>query len=194
LQARSYASNRRPAETFEREKAMHKASGRTVQKSSRAVTRALRLAAIALGIGLGHDGRDRRAQEDDEDDKTSRKRFIEGIMARNRRYPNMRTRGSSIASAPAGCAPQDRSADRRPPRRARCEAPRTGLKDSGPKHAARRDRGPKEENKDPAKRARTLTPSELNKGKVAAFRPHQRRSCSAPGVNNKSDAQPVQLA
>src|SRR3979490_2849458 len=60
---------------------MHKASGRTVQKSSRALTRALRLAAIALGIGLVMTAGTVRAQEDDEDDKTFEEKIIEGIMA-----------------------------------------------------------------------------------------------------------------
>src|SRR6202140_5848252 len=60
---------------------MRKASGRTVQKSSRALTRALRLAAIALGIGLVMTAGAVRAQEDDEDDKTFEEKIIEGIMA-----------------------------------------------------------------------------------------------------------------
>src|SRR5260370_4858484 len=60
---------------------MRKASGRTVQKSSRALTRALRLAAIALGIGLVMPAGAVRAQEDDEDDKTFEEKIIEGIMA-----------------------------------------------------------------------------------------------------------------
>src|SRR6202045_1122802 len=60
---------------------MRKASGRTVQKSSRALTRALRLAAIALGIGLVMTAGVARAQEDDEDDKTFEEKIIEGIMA-----------------------------------------------------------------------------------------------------------------
>src|SRR5260221_12618584 len=60
---------------------MRKASGGTVQKSSRALTRALRLAAIALGIGLVMTAGAVRAQEDDEDDKTFEEKVIEGIMA-----------------------------------------------------------------------------------------------------------------
>src|SRR5258706_15060526 len=60
---------------------MRKASGQTVQKSSRALTRALRLAAIALGIGLVMTAGAARAQEDDEDDKTFEEKIIEGIMA-----------------------------------------------------------------------------------------------------------------
>src|SRR5258707_13795396 len=60
---------------------MRKASGRTVQKSSRALTHALRLAAIAPGIGLVMTTGAVRAQDDDEDDKTFEEKIIEGIMA-----------------------------------------------------------------------------------------------------------------
>src|SRR5258708_20137322 len=60
---------------------MRKASGGTVQKSSRALPRALRLAVIALGIGLVMTAGAARAQEDDEDDKTFEEKIIEGIMA-----------------------------------------------------------------------------------------------------------------
>src|SRR5450432_146058 len=59
---------------------MRKASGRTVQKSSRALTHALRLAAIALGIDLVMTSGAVRAA-DDEDDKTFEEKIIEGIMA-----------------------------------------------------------------------------------------------------------------
>src|SRR5438445_12447558 len=60
---------------------MRKASGWTGQKSSRTLTRALRLAAIALGVGLVMTSGAARAQEDDEDDKTFEEKIIEGIMA-----------------------------------------------------------------------------------------------------------------
>src|SRR5580704_16728930 len=60
---------------------MRKASGRTVQKSSRALIRALRLAAIALGIGLVMTAGPVRAGDDDDDDKTFEEKIIEGIMA-----------------------------------------------------------------------------------------------------------------
>ncbi len=52
-----------------------------VRNSSRALTRALRLAAVALGIGLVMTAGAARAQDDDEDDKTFEEKIIEGIMA-----------------------------------------------------------------------------------------------------------------
>ena len=57
------------------------ASGWIVQGSSRALTRTLRLAVVALGIGLVMTAGAARAQDDDEDDKTFEEKVIEGIMA-----------------------------------------------------------------------------------------------------------------
>ena len=57
------------------------ASGWIVQGSSRALTRALRLAVVALGIGLVMTAGAARAQDDDEEDKTFEEKVIEGIMA-----------------------------------------------------------------------------------------------------------------
>src|SRR4051812_38538179 len=51
-----------------------------VQNSSRLPMRALRLAVVALGIGLVMTAGAARA-EDDEDDKTFEEKIIEGIMA-----------------------------------------------------------------------------------------------------------------
>src|SRR5438552_2281082 len=51
-----------------------------VQSSSRLPMRALRLAVVALGIGLVMTAGAARA-EDDEDDKTFEEKIIEGIMA-----------------------------------------------------------------------------------------------------------------
>ena len=57
------------------------ASGWIVQNSSRALTRALRLAVVALGIGLVMTAGAARAQDDDDDDKTFEEKIIDGIMA-----------------------------------------------------------------------------------------------------------------
>jgi len=62
-----------------------------------ALSRALRLAAIALGIGLVMTAGAARAQDDDEDDKTFEEKVIEGIMA-GIGGTNMDTGASSIAS------------------------------------------------------------------------------------------------
>src|SRR3984893_11193381 len=57
------------------------ASGWKVQNSSGALSRGLRLAVVALGVGLVMTAGAARAQDDDEDDKTFEEKVIEGIMA-----------------------------------------------------------------------------------------------------------------
>lgn len=52
-----------------------------VQKPSRALTRALRLAVVALGVGLVMSAGAARAGDDEEDDKTIEESIIGGIMA-----------------------------------------------------------------------------------------------------------------
>src|SRR5215472_18760439 len=57
-----------------------KATGCMLQPSPRALSGALRLSAVALGIGLLVTSGVARAQDDDEDDKTFEEKIIEGIM------------------------------------------------------------------------------------------------------------------
>jgi len=54
--------------------------GRMGQTSSRALTRTLRLSAVALGIGLLMASSAARAGDDDEDDRTFEEKIIDGIM------------------------------------------------------------------------------------------------------------------
>src|ERR1700675_1866271 len=57
-------------------------SGWLVQNSPRALSRGLRLAIVALGVGLVMTAGAARAQDDDQDDgKTFEEKIIEGIMA-----------------------------------------------------------------------------------------------------------------
>src|SRR5258708_252870 len=56
------------------------AGGWMVQNSSRPVMRALRLAAVVLGIGLVMPSSAARAQDDDEDDSTFEEKIIKQIM------------------------------------------------------------------------------------------------------------------
>ncbi len=56
-------------------------SGWMVPGSPRALRRALRLAVIALGIGVVMTAGAVRAQDDEEDEKTFEEKIIEGIMA-----------------------------------------------------------------------------------------------------------------
>jgi len=86
------------------------ASGWMVRNSSEALSRALRLAVIALGIGLVMTAGAARAQDDDEDDKTFEEKVIEGIMA-GIGGTNMDNRGIEYRErSPAGGSSQARSA------------------------------------------------------------------------------------
>jgi hypothetical protein len=145
---------------------MRKASGRTVQKSSRALTRALRLAAIALGIGLVMTAGAVRAQEDDEDDKTFEEKIIEGIMA-GIGGTNMENKGIDYRERSPLVVPP--KIDLPPPASASADVKAPNWPkdpDEARRKAAIAAR--KKDNKDPIEARRLLTPSELNKGKVAA--------------------------
>ena len=74
------------------------ASGWIVQNPSRAMMRALRLAAIVLGIGLVMSANAARAQDDDEDDSTFEEKIIKQIMT-GIGGTNMENTGIDIASA-----------------------------------------------------------------------------------------------
>ncbi len=80
-----------------------------VQKTS--LTRAMRFAAIALGVGLVMAaGPVRAADDDDEDDRTFEEKIIGNIMSRHRRHQHGK-QGHRIPRAfPAGGAPETRSA------------------------------------------------------------------------------------
>src|SRR5260221_14039290 len=145
---------------------MRKASGGTVQKSSRALTRALRLAAIALGIGLVMTAGAVRAQEDDEDDKTFEEKIIEGIMA-GIGGTNMENRGIDYRERSPLVVPP--KIDLPPPASASADVKAPNWPkdpDEARRKAAIAAR--KKENKDPREASRVLMPSELARGKTAA--------------------------
>src|ERR1700674_1082528 len=145
---------------------MRKASGRTVQKSSRALIRALRLAAIALGIGLVMTAGAARAQDDDEDDKTFEEKIIEGIMA-GIGGTNMENRGIEYRERSPLVVPP--KLDLPPPAAAAAEVKAPNWPkdpDEARRKAAIAAR--KKENKDPREASQVLMPSELAVGKTAA--------------------------
>src|SRR5260370_28153876 len=145
---------------------MRKASGRTVQKSSRALTRALRLTAIALGIGLVMTAGAVRAQEDDEDDKTFEEKIIEGIMA-GIGGTNMENKGIDYRERSPLVVPPKIDL---PPPAAASAAVKAPNWPKDPDDARRKAAiaARKKENKDPREASRLLTPSELAAGKTAA--------------------------
>jgi hypothetical protein len=137
-----------------------KASGWNVQSSSRA----LRLAVVALGVGLVMTAGAARAQED-EDDKTFEEKIIEGIMA-GIGGTNMENRGIDYRERSPLVVPP--KLDLPPP-----EAAKGEIKDANwpkdPDEARRKAaiQRRKKENKDPIEASRILTPSELNAAKTA---------------------------
>jgi type IV secretory pathway VirB10-like protein len=145
---------------------MRKASGQTVQTSSRALMLSLRLAAVALGIGLVMTAGAVRAQEDDEDDKTFEEKIIEGIMA-GIGGTNMEKKGIDYRERSPLVVPP--KIDLPPPASASADVKAPNWpKDPDEQRRKAAIASRKKENKDPIEAGRILTPSELNKGKVAA--------------------------
>ncbi len=169
---------------------MRKASGRTVQKSSRALTRALRLTAIALGIGLVMTAGAVRAQEDDEDDKTFEEKIIEGIMA-GIGGTNMENKGIEYRERSPLVVPP--KIDLPPPASASADVKAPNWpKDPDEQRRKAAIAARKKDNKDPAEARRLLTPSELNKGKVAAST-RTNNDPIQPGATNNPMLSPSQL-
>jgi hypothetical protein len=135
-----------------------------VRSSSRALSRALRLSAVALGIGLLMSVNVARAGDDDEDDKTFEEKIIEGIMkgigGTNMENTGIDYRERSPLVVPPKLdlpAPASTSADVKAP-----NWPKDP--DEARRKAAIAAR--KKENKDPREASRTLSPSELNVGRT----------------------------
>ncbi len=139
------------------------ASGWMVPGSPRALRRALRVAVIALGIGLVMTAGAARA-EDDEDDKTFEEKIIEGIMAgiggtnMENRGIDYRERSPLVVPPKLDLPPPAASADVKAP-----NWPKDP--DEARRKAAIAAR--KKENKDPREASRVLMPSELAVGKTA---------------------------
>jgi hypothetical protein len=141
------------------------ARGRFVLNWPAATSRALRLLAVGVGVGLVMTAGVARAQEDEEDDKTIEEKIIEGIMA-GIGGTNMDNRGidyrerSPLVVPPTLVLP--------PPENVKRE-----IKDPNwpkdPDEARRKAAiaARKKENKDPREASRLLTPSELNVGRTA---------------------------
>jgi len=137
------------------------ASGWMVRNSPGALSRALRLAVIALGIGLVMTAGAARAQDDDEDDKTFEEKIIEGIMA-GIGGTNMDNRGIEYRERSPLVVPP--KLDLPPPAAASNEVKAPNWPkdpDEARRKAAIAAR--KKDNKDPREASRILTPSELDK-------------------------------
>jgi hypothetical protein len=170
---------------------MRKASGRTVQKSSRALTRALRLAALVLGVGLVMTAGAVRAQEADEDDKTFEEKVIEGIMA-GIGGTNMENKGIEYRERSPLVVPP--KIDLPPPASASADVKASNWpKDPDEQRRKAAIAARKKENKDPVEASRLLTPSELNKGKIAATARTNNDPIQPGSQNNNPILSPSQL-
>ncbi len=137
------------------------ASSRNVQYAAGTLMRALRLAAVALGIGLVMTAGAARAQEDDEDDKTFEEKIIEGIM-HGLGGTNMDNTGIDYRERSPLVVPP--KLDLPPPAGSTAEAKAPNWP-KDPDEARRKAmiKARKNENKDPREASRILMPSELDK-------------------------------
>ena len=145
------------------------ASFRIVQNSSRTLRRALRLAVIAMGVGLVMTAGAAKAGDDDEDDKTFEEKIIEGIM-KGIGGTNMENQGIDYRERSPLVVPP--KIDLPPPASTSAEVKAPNWpKDPDVQRRKAAIAARKKENKDPVEAARILTPSELAKGKTAAPAP-----------------------
>ena len=155
------------------------------------LSRALRFAAIALGIGLVMAaGPVRAADDEDEDDKTFEEKIIEGIM-RGIGGTNMENRGIEYRERSPLVVPP--KLDLPPPAATSAEV-KTPNWPKDPDEARRKAAiaARKKERKDPQESARVLTPAELNVGKTAAPA-RTNNDPIQPGVSNNPMLSPAQL-
>ncbi len=135
------------------------ASGWMVRNSPGALSRTLRLAVIALGIGLVVGAGAARA-EDDEDEKTFEERIIEGIMA-GIGGTNMDNRGIEYRERSPLVVPP--KLDLPPPAASSEVKAPNWPKDPDEARRKAAIAAKKKENKDPREASRVLMPSELDK-------------------------------
>jgi hypothetical protein len=154
-----------------------------VQNSSRVPMRALRLAVVALGIGLVMVTGAARAGDDDEDDKTFEEKVIEGIMA-GIGGTNMENRGIEYRERSPLVVPP--KLDLPPPAAAAEVKAPNWPKDPDDARRKAAIAARKKANKDPVEAARILTPSELAQAKGAKSSGGE--SVDQPGGNPGTNA------
>src|SRR3954463_12775925 len=161
-------------------------ASRWMVQISRLTVPALRVAAIALGVGLLITAGAARAEDDEDDDKTFEEKIIEGLMA-GIGGTNMENRGIDYRERSPLVVPP--KLDLRPPEGAKAEikAPNWPKDpDEARRKAAIAAR--KKENKDPREASRILTPSELNQRGPKASSTADSDSVDQPGGNPGANA------
>jgi hypothetical protein len=164
---------------------------RMVRSSTRPLLRAMRVSAVALGIGLIMVCGAARAQDDEEeDDKTFEEKIIEGIMG-GLGATNMENKGidyrerSPLVVPPKLDLPAPASATE-------MKAPNWPKDPDEARRKAAIEARKKEKKKDIVEDSRPLTPAELNIGRTAA-RPRTNNDPVQPGVSNNPVLSPAQL-
>lgn len=154
------------------------------------LSRALRFAAVALGVGLVMAaGPVRAADDEDDDDSTFEERIIGNIM-RGLGGTNMENRGIDYRERSPLVVPP--KLDLPPPSGAAAEAKVPNWpKDPDEQRRKAAIAARKKENKDPREAARILTPAELAVGKTAPGR--KETDPIQPGVTNNPILSPSQL-
>jgi hypothetical protein len=162
-----------------------------VRSSTRLLLRAMRLSAVALGIGLIMVCGAARAQDDEEeDDKTFEEKIIEGIMG-GLGATNMENKGIDYRERSPLVVPP--KLDLPPPASAaEIKAPNWPKDPDEARRKAAIDARKKEKKKDTVEDSRPLTPAELNIGRTAV-RPRASNDPVQPGVSNNPILSPAQL-
>ena len=133
--------------------------------SAKALTRAARISAIVLGIGLLMTSHAARAGDDDEDEKTFEEKIIEGVI-KGLGGTNMDNTGIDYRERSPLVVPPKLDL---PPPQAEAKEAKVPNWPKDPDEARRKAMiaARKKENKDPMYQSRILSPDELNKGRTA---------------------------
>ena len=150
----------------------------------------LKLAVVALGIGLVMTAGAARAADDEEDDRTFEEKIIDGIMA-GVGGTNMENKGIEYRERSPLVVPP--KLDLPPPATgAEAKAPNWPKDPDEARRKAAATARKKDRKPDNVEAARLLTPSELNVGRTAAPA-RTNRDPIQPGVNNTPMLSPSQL-
>ena len=134
------------------------------KSSSKALIRAARMSALALGIGVLLSSHAARAGDDDDDEKTFEEKIIEGVI-KGMGGTNMDNTGIDYRERSPLVVPP--KLDLPPPVAAKDTTAPNWPKDPDEARRKAMIAARKKQNKDPMEQSRILSPSELNKGRIS---------------------------
>jgi hypothetical protein len=154
------------------------------------LSRALKLAAVALGIGLVMSAGAARAEDDDEDDMTFEEKIIDNLMsglgAKGMQKPGIDYRERSPLVVPPSMDLPPPTSDQQ------AKAAPNWPKDPDVKRRKEAAAARKKGKPSPEEAARPLSPSELNVGRTASA-PRENNDPIQPGVSSNPSLSPTQL-